>query len=40
VSARAAEALGCRRVVLQGAGHSPNIEAPDQFVAALIAHLQ
>lgn len=40
VSARVAEALGCRRVVMPGVGHSPNIEAPGQFVDLLIAHLQ
>ncbi len=40
VSARAAEALGCRRIVLPGVGHSPPIEAPDQFVAALLAHIR
>ena len=37
-AARAAEALGARLVTLDGVGHSPNIEAPDQ-VAALLAEL-
>lgn len=36
---RAAEALGARRVTLQGVGHSPNIEAPDEFVRLLLEHI-
>lgn len=39
VSARVAQARGCRRVVLPGVGHSPNIEAPDLFTEHLLAHL-
>lgn len=40
VSARVAQALGCRRVVMRGVGHSPNIEAPDEFMELLLAQLQ
>lgn len=36
---RAAEALGARHVTLQGIGHSPNIEAPDEFVRLLLEHI-
>ena len=39
VSARVAEALGCRRAVLAGVGHSPPIEAPDLFAEHLLAHV-
>jgi pimeloyl-ACP methyl ester carboxylesterase len=38
-AARAAEALGARHVVMPGLGHSPNVEAPDQFVALLLEHI-
>jgi pimeloyl-ACP methyl ester carboxylesterase len=36
---RAAEALGAGLVSLQGIGHSPNIEAPDEFVRLLLEHV-
>jgi len=36
---RAAEALGARRVTLQGTGHSPIIEAPGEFVRLLLEHI-
>ena len=35
---RAAAALGAQLVILEGVGHSPNVEAPDR-VAALLAEL-
>jgi pimeloyl-ACP methyl ester carboxylesterase len=38
VVARAAAALGARRVTLPGVGHSPNIEAPDALVRCLLPH--
>jgi pimeloyl-ACP methyl ester carboxylesterase len=37
---RAAVALGARHVVMPDVGHSPNIEAPDAFVALLLAHIK
>lgn len=36
---RAAEALGTVHVTMQDVGHSPNIEAPDEFVALLIEYI-
>lgn len=36
---RAAAALGARHVVLEGIGHSPNIEAPDDIVSLLVGHI-
>jgi pimeloyl-ACP methyl ester carboxylesterase len=33
---RAAAALGAEHIVMQGVGHSPNIEAPDAFVALML----
>lgn len=33
---RAAAALGTNHVTMQGVGHSPNIEAPQQFVTTMI----
>jgi pimeloyl-ACP methyl ester carboxylesterase len=36
---RVAEALGARRVTLQGIGHSPIIESPDEFVQLLVEHM-
>jgi pimeloyl-ACP methyl ester carboxylesterase len=35
---RAAAALHARHVVMPGVGHSPNMEAPDAFVALLVEH--
>jgi len=37
---RAAAALGARHVVMPDVGHSPNIEAPDAFVALLLEHIK
>jgi pimeloyl-ACP methyl ester carboxylesterase len=37
---RAADVLNTQAVVIEGVGHSPNIEAPDQFVALLMAHIE
>lgn len=37
---RAAEALGTRHIRMEGVGHSPNIEAPEEFQATLLKHLQ
>jgi pimeloyl-ACP methyl ester carboxylesterase len=37
---RAAEALAARHVVIPGVGHSPNIEAPEEFVSLLMEHMQ
>ena len=39
-AARAAAALNTESVVIEGVGHSPNVEAPDRFMALLLAHLQ
>ena len=36
---RAAAALGARHVVMQNVGHSPIIEAPDDFIRLLLEHL-
>jgi pimeloyl-ACP methyl ester carboxylesterase len=36
---RAAEALGARRLLMPGVGHSPNIEAPAAFVEHLVEQL-
>lgn len=36
---RAASALGARHVVMEGVGHSPNIEAPDQLMPLLMGHV-
>lgn len=36
---RAAAVLHTQSVVIPGTGHSPNVEAPDQFMALLLAHL-
>jgi pimeloyl-ACP methyl ester carboxylesterase len=36
---RTAQALGARHVVIAGVGHSPNTEAPDEFVRLLIEHI-
>ncbi len=36
---RAAAVLNTQSVVIPGVGHSPNVEAPDQFMALLLAHL-
>jgi pimeloyl-ACP methyl ester carboxylesterase len=36
---RAAQALRAEEVVIPGAGHSPNIEAPDRFVELLSRHI-
>jgi pimeloyl-ACP methyl ester carboxylesterase len=33
---RAAEALGTKHVTMQDVGHSPNIEAPQEFVALML----
>lgn len=38
-AARAAQALGARQVVIPGVGHSPNLEAPDEFVRVMIGFL-
>ena len=35
---RAAEALGARRVMLPGVGHSPNIKTADLVVEHLVGH--
>lgn len=37
---RAAQALGARHVVIPGVGHSPNLEAPDEFTRLLMTHIQ
>lgn len=39
ITERAAQALGTNLVVIPGVGHSPNLEAPDAFVQALLAHV-
>jgi pimeloyl-ACP methyl ester carboxylesterase len=37
---RAARAIpGCRLVVLEGVGHSPNVERPDEFAQLLAEHI-
>jgi pimeloyl-ACP methyl ester carboxylesterase len=36
---RAAAALGVTHIIMQGVGHSPIIEAPDEFVTLLANHL-
>ncbi|MDI3290279.1 alpha/beta hydrolase [Polyangium sp. 15x6] len=40
VGARTAELLGARHEILPGVGHSPNLEAPDTFVALLDSFLK
>ncbi|HEX6444958.1 MAG TPA: alpha/beta hydrolase [Streptosporangiales bacterium] len=37
VQAAMADRLGARRVVFPGAGHSPNVDTPDELAAALVA---
>lgn len=37
---RAAQALGTRHVVIPNVGHSPNLEAPDEFMRILMTHIQ
>ncbi len=36
---RAAAALGAPQIIMPNIGHSPNIEAPDEFVRLLVQHL-
>jgi pimeloyl-ACP methyl ester carboxylesterase len=36
---RTAAALGVEPIILDGVGHSPNLEAPDRLIALLAAHL-
>jgi pimeloyl-ACP methyl ester carboxylesterase len=36
---RTAAALGAEPIILDGIGHSPNLEAPDRLIALLAAHL-
>jgi pimeloyl-ACP methyl ester carboxylesterase len=37
---RAAAALGAPHIVMPGVGHSPIVEAPDEFVTLLVGHLR
>ena len=37
---RAAAVLNTSSVVIEGVGHSPNVEAPDRFMALLLAHIE
>lgn len=39
VAERAAQALGARLVIVAGAGHSPNIEAPGEFARLVFGHI-